>query len=106
MYIVDDEKLKDLVEQCLARAEELDIKFVAITTSDAPEVDGIPQKHYSSIGNLTLANTPLIPMYVDYTNDLCEIMGEDRAIPILHHNNRALQNYMWAELDKVKESAS
>lgn len=105
-HIIDDKLLNDLVTLCVARAEEIGIKFVAISTSDAPPVEGVPQKHYSSVGNFPLANTSLLPMHIDYSNDLYEIMGHELAIPQLEHHSQALQNYMWQELDKVRERAS
>lgn len=107
-YIIDDELLGTLVAQCLARADELGMKFVAISTSDGPPQPetNVPTKHYSSIGNFPLADSNLLSTHVDFSNDIYDIMGHERAVLLLHSHSVALQNTMWMELDRVRRSAS
>lgn len=109
-HITDNKELHQMVKKCNELATELGIDFVAITVSDAPNADGdddtIYTKHYSSMGNFELANTALLAQHVDFSMDIYNIMGEERALPLLQDHAAVLQEAMWMELADAKAKSS
>ncbi len=102
--IMDDEELRELVEQSVERSNELGIDFAACSFTAAPEGEDVPpnSREYSCVGTSDVANSHYIAQYADLANDLVNIMGLDEARSILESHLTLLNSAMWSALDASK----